>query len=390
MTRPRRATLRIWVGRGAKVGVLAAAAGAALYFLRYSPVEVEVHTVERGEIVAETLGTGTLEARVQTTIGPKIGGRIFEMLVDQGDRVEAGQLLVRLDDEELQQQVEIAAANVAAGQAALERLNVDKQRAVAVSTQGEKHHARVEKLVERNAATQDEFDKAVEALAVAQAGLAAAEAAIHEGQEELVVAEKTLKYHQARLADTRITAPFDGLIVRRRRDSGDVVVPGSSILTLISTDRLWISAWVDETEMAGLQTDQPARVVFRSERHRSYSGKIARLGREADRETREFVVDVSVLELPENWAVGQRAEVYIETARKHDAIVLPAEYVQWRDGQPGATVDDGGRARWRDVRLGIRRADAVDVLAGLAPGERVVKPVDRRTHVREGQQVAIP
>ena len=66
---------------------------------------------------------------------------------------------------------------------------------------------------------------------------------------------------------------------------------------------------------------------------------LARLAREADRETREFTVDVRVLELPKNWAVGQRAEVYIETARKGDVLVLPTGLVLWRDGKPGNEVD---------------------------------------------------
>lgn len=156
-----------------------------------------------------------------------------------------------------------------------------------------------------------------------------------EGQKELVAAEKTLEYHRARLADTEIRAPFDGLIVKRHRDPGDVVVPGSAILTLISTDELWISAWVDETEMGRLRTDQSARVVFRSQPERSYPGTVVRLGLEADRETREFIVDVRVLELPQNWAVGQRAEAFVEIARKDEVILLPAKFVIDGGDDPG-------------------------------------------------------
>ncbi len=103
--------------------------------------------------------------------------------------------------------------------------------------------------------------KAIESLAVAETGVSRAEAAIAEGQKELVAAEKTLEYHRARLHDTMVLASFDGLVVKRSREPGDVLVPGSSVLTLISTDEVWISAWIDETKMARLQTDQSARVV---------------------------------------------------------------------------------------------------------------------------------
>src|ERR1035437_7043733 len=101
-------------------------------------------------------------------------------------------------------------------------------------------------------------------------------------------------------------SPYDGLITRRDRDSGGIVVPGASILQLVATNEIWVSAWVDETAITGLKTGQPARVVFRSEPAQSYAGEVARLGREADRETREFVVDVRVKELPENWIIGQQ------------------------------------------------------------------------------------
>ena len=86
----------------------------------------------------------------------------------------------------------------------------------------------------------------------------------------------------------------------------------------------------------------PRGSLFRSEPDHAYRGEVARLGRQADRETREFTVDVRVLELPKNWAVGQRAEVYIETARKTDVTVLPAEYILWRDEKPGVLVRQRG------------------------------------------------
>lgn len=320
-------SIRRWSWRAAKPVAIIAVVGGIVYWLNLAPIAVNEHTVRRGPIVAEVLGTGTLEARVKTTVSPKISGRVKTVLVDQGDRVNSGQELVYLDDDELRQQVAIAQANLDAAAAALVRLKTDKDRSKAVALQTSKRHSRVVRLVEGNAVSQEEVDKAVEALAIADAGLSRAEAAIAEGQKELIAAEKTLEYHRARLSDTKIIAPFDGLIVRRYRDPGDVVVPGTAILTLISTDELWISAWVDETEMAKLKTDLVARVVFRSEADRAYSGRVVRLGREADRETREFIVDVRVLELPENWAVGQRAEVYIQTARKDEALVVPAKFV---------------------------------------------------------------
>lgn len=385
--RERLSLLTPWLRRGWKLAVVLLVVGIGIYWFVLSPVPVSQHQLERGEIIAEVMGTGTLEARVKATISPKIAGRIKEVLADQGDQVSAGKVLVRLDDEELNQQVEIARANLAAAKATIDRLKSDKDRALAVFSQAKQHYSRIQTLFNRSAASRDDMDKATESLSVAEAGVSHAEAASIEGQKNLIAAEKTLAYHQARLADTVIAAPFDGLIVRRHRDPGDVAVPGSPVLTLISTQELWVSAWVDETELAKVQPGQPARVVFRSEPDRAYPGQVVRLGRETDRETREFVVDVRVLELPKNWTVGQRAEAYIETARKSDVTLLPAGYVVWRDNLAGVFVNVSGRAVWRSIKIGLRSQNTVEVLEGVAPGETVVAPSDPRTVLTEGRRI---
>lgn len=383
-------TIRRWIWRVLQVGGLLAIVAGIIYWVRFAPLSVVQHQVQQGEIVAEVIGTGTLEAHVKATVSSKIFGRVAEVLVDQGERVTKGRLLVRLDDEELKQQVAIAQANREAAQAAIDRLKAEKDRATAVFEPAKKSHARVDALFAKNLVSRADLDQAVEALSVAQADLFRAEGAITEGQKELIAAEKTLEYHRARLADTEIKAPFNGLIVRRQRDPGDVVVPGSSILTLISTDQLWISAWVDETEIAKLKKEQPARVVFRSEPDRSFPGSVVRLGREVDRETREFVVDVRILELPFNWAVGQRAEVYIETDQKRSAVLLPAKYVVRRDDQTGVFIDQNGQAEWRPLTLGLRSTDMVQVTEGLQPGETVVIPSDPRNGLRDRQRIVTP
>ncbi|TWU04806.1 efflux RND transporter periplasmic adaptor subunit [Stieleria varia] len=370
---------------------LAAAAVIAggVYWLRFAPIAVTAYQVTEGELNAEVMGTGTLEARVAASISPKIAGRIARLLADQGDTVKAGDLLVQLDDAELQQQVEIAEANVDAASAAIVRLSSDKKRAEAVYEQANKSFSRLQQLSRQNAASREDADKATEGLAVAEAGIATAEAAIDEGQKQLIAAEKTLQYHRARLQDTKIVAPFDGLVVRRNREPGDVVVPGSSVLTLISVDEVWVSAWVDETEMASLEADQPARIVFRSQPDESFPGSVARLGREADRETREFIVDVRVLKLPKNWAVGQRAEAFIRVAQVDNAVTLPADLVQRRDGSEGVFIFADDHAKWKPIHLGMHNRDLVEITEGLASGDVVVTPVKSSASLRDGQTVTV-
>lgn len=381
-----------WLWRAAKLTLVAAVVAGAIYWVKFSPVAVESHRVARGPLVAEVMGTGTVEARIKSTISPKIPGLLQTIAVDQGDRVEQSQVLFKLDDAELVQQVEIAKAAVATSEAALKRLTADQNQAAAIHDQAQKSFQRANRLFEADRLTisEQEYDQAVEAFRISQAGLARAEAAILEGQKQLASAEKNLAYHQTRLADTKITAPYAGLVVKRHRDPGDVIVPGSPTLSLISTDEMWVSAWVDETEMGRLRVGQPARVVFRSEPERPYRGELVRLGREADRETREFVIDVHVLSLPENWAVGQRAEVFIETDRKDAALVLPARFLQWRDGASGVYRLDGDRAQWQPVRLGLRGHEAWEIAEGLGADDTVLLPKNPREPSLEGRLVKLP
>ncbi len=390
MTGERAGAIIGWLWKMGRWLVLPVIVGGIVYQLKFSPLTVQGVSPTRQTVVSTVMGTGTLEARVSTTISPKIAGRIGEVFADQGDAIEEGQLLVQLDDEELQQQVEIAQASLEASRAALQRVMADKNRAIAVFEQSGRHHARMQSLKEKNATTQDDVDQAVESLAIATADVNRAEAAITEGQKGILAAEKTLEYHRARLADTTIKAPFGGLVVDRQREAGDIAVPGSAILTVISTDMLWISAWVDETEMSKLSASQSARIAFRSQPDHDYPGTIIRLGKQADRETREFVVDVQVFQLPENWAVGQRAEVFIETHRQDNALTIPSSALHRRNNEDGVFVIDNGTARWKVVTLGVRGRESAEVLQGVSESDVVLLVSVGQTALTDGRRVRIP
>jgi len=387
--KPRQAWGRI-LWRGLKWVVGLAVAAAIAYWMWLAPMPVAAHVVQRGEVVAEVMGTGTLESHISASISPKISGLIRAVLVDQGDRVEAGQVLVQLDDGDLSRQVEVAESALSAAHAAVERRQADRARALAVLDQARFDFDRVANLVKLGTGSTTEFEDARKTLRVSEADLSSSEAALVEAQKQVVTAMKTLELHQTRLADASVRAPFAGLITRRDRDPGDIVVPGSSILALVAMDELWLSAWGDETQMAKLQPGQPARVVFRAAPGRSYPGAVARLGREVDRETREFLVDVHVHELPENWAIGQRAEIYIETGRKADAVLLPSRFIGWQDGKAGTFVESGGRAAWRPLGLGLRGQESVEIIEGLSPNERAIVPATQKTSLKPGQRVKVP
>ena len=360
----------------------------ALYQLKFAPVPVTAHTVTRGELVADVMGTGTLEARVKTTVSARIQERLVEILADQGDTVTSGQLLARLDDAELSQQVSIAEATLEAAKKTAERVRADLARSEAVLAQALLDEKRLTGLATSQSVSQSEAEKAGEGLRIAEADLKRSHAAIAEAEGQILVAEKNLLFRKEQLTFTEIHSPYDGLVIRRDREPGDVLVPGASLMAIISLDELWVSAWVDETALPDLAAGQPSRLVFRSDPDRSYSGKVARLGREMDRETREFLVDVDATELPKNWTMGQRAEVFIETERLADAVLLPTAFLMWRMETPGVFVNVDGRAQWRGVTIGPRGLEDIAITAGLSAGDLVVRTPDgRKSALSENQRI---
>jgi len=359
------------------LALLAVIAGGVVYYLRFRPVPVKAFIVKSDTVQSEVMGTGTLDARTKITISSKITGRIAELGADQNDQVSKDKVLVTLDDSDLRQQVEMASASLEATKASLVRADTDITRAQAVLTQAKLEYDRSSQLFQKQAAAREEVDKAKEALDVAQAGLDSSKAAKVEVEHQVVTAERTLKYQQARLAEARILCPLDdGLVTFRYREVGDIVVPGTAIMDVLCLKEMWVSAWVDESASGALAVGQPARIVFRSEPEKSYLGEVARLARQTDRETREFLVDVRVKEVPQNWSVGQRAEVYIQTGAKADVPSIPQRLLLWRDGKPGVFVDDGGKARYQEVGLGLKGRETVEIVRGLAIGQAVITAAD--------------
>jgi len=352
--------------------LLPAAAAVTIYWLRFAPLAAVTHTVAVADVAGETMGTGTLEARYAASLGPRITGRLTAVHVDQGDRVTAGQLLATLDDAEARRHLGAAEAARDSAAATVARVRTDEARAQAVLSRARLEHTRAVSLVESRSVAESERDKATEQLRIAEADLARGRAAIAEAVQAHAAAGSQVALQQELLAHTRLVAPFAGLVVRRDRHPGDVVTPGATVLHLVAPEELWVSAWIDETASAALAPDQPARVVFRAEPAVPYPGRVARLGRETDRETREFLVDVRVGRLPANWTIGQRAEVFIETGRRPGVVALPAAFLVQRDGVTGTWILRDGRARWQPLTVGLRGAGLAEIRSGLAAGDRVV------------------
>ena len=189
-----------------------------------------------------------------------------------------------------------------------------------------------------------EHEAALERDASAQAEVRAMKSALRQAESNRTVAARTSGIRAAQVADGRLTSPLAGLVVARDVEAGQLVTPGTPAFTIVATDAMRVRAWVDETALGRLAVGQPVRLVFRSEGDRSFAGTVERIGREVDRQTHELLVDVTVHELPTNFAVGQRADAWIEVGRRAADASVPRGWCETE-----CAVVDGGRVASRDA-----------------------------------------
>jgi HlyD family secretion protein len=349
---------RWWKPAGAVVFLAAIVAVVLLELL--GPVRVTAIQPQRGPLVAEVFGTGTLEAKVTVSFSAKMIDKVVEVLADQGDTVTDGQVLARLEATDYEHSVRVAEAGVGQAQAELVKARLDI--------------ARERDLRQTGVVSKAEFDTYESTYRVADAKLKNAEA--------------QLGFARARLADTVIRSPLSGLVMTRNLEVGDTVVPGTPIFRIADTRQLWVTAMVDERVAGNLRVGQPARVTFRSHPGESFPGRLARLAQEADRITEEQEADVALEQLPPGWFVGAKADVYIETAREADALQVPKDAVAPRGEQPGVFVTNGGHARWQPVQLGLIGRDAVELVGGVDDRDLVITdPFAGKQPLADGQRV---
>jgi HlyD family secretion protein len=356
---------RPWLPRSAPriVGglLLAAMLAGVAWYTMFRPTPVRTVRAQRGELLAEVFGTGTLESKVVVGVSSKIVGKVETVLVDQGDTVTVGQTLARLESKDFRDAVRVAAAQHDQAEATLAKAKVDIERQ--------------RSLLARKLVAQAEFDTAETGYRVAEAQLNTAEAA-------LGVAE-------AKLADTRVVSPASGLVVTRNLEVGSTVVPGAPIFR-IATSAPWVVAQVDERATGDLRLGQPVRVVFETNPSLGLAGRVARLSIEVDRVTEEREVDVTLEHLPDNRFLGQRADVYIETARKSDALRIPPDVVVAQEGRAGVFAVVDGRARWRSVQLGLRGRTIMEVVSGVSEQDAlIVNPLAGKTPIADGARVTV-
>ena len=362
----------------AGVGVVALLAWLVTSQGPLAPARVTVARLERGPLVASTFGVGTVEARRAYAVGPTLASRVLRVLVDQGDRVKAGQLVAELDPVDLNDRVasgELAVERATSAIRAAEAQLAEAQSRAKVASAGARRYAQ---LLTQGFVSQEAVDtKAHEANAAnAAADAAAAQVAAARRDRERAQAEVagTAKLR----AQARLTSPVDGIVSARLVEPGTTVVAGQAVVQLIDPASLWVRARIDQGQAGGVRAGQPAEIVLRSDPKTVHRGEVQRVDWVSDAVTEERIVNVGFAARPEGLPVGELVEVTIRIAELADARSVPAAAVKRVDRQDGVWRVSEGRVAFQAVKVGTTTLDGrSQILAGLDDSDSVVVHSER-------------
>jgi membrane fusion protein, multidrug efflux system len=292
-------------------------------------VPVEVAPVERRSISAFIETNGTLEAENEVDIVARVSAPVVELRAEEGMAVKAGQILARLDPNEIRAQYEISRVNLEETKLAFER---------------------AERLKGNQLISPEEYEQAF-------------------SRHETAKAE--LEKNQIQLGYTEIRAPFGGLIVARYVDQAQQVSPNTPLFRISDFDPLLCPIQVPERELPRLRVGQPAYLTVESWPSERFNATVLRVRPVVDAATGTVRVTLDV-QGQGRLRPGMFARVYLETATRSDALVIPRSALSLESIGDTLYVAEDGVARRREVTLGFEERNVVEVRSGVAAGELVV------------------
>jgi HlyD family secretion protein len=360
----------------AVAGVILVLAGLGWVIATQGPLartKVTVAQATTQSLAPSLFGIGTVDARRTYNIGPTAAGRVARVLVDQGDRVSAGQALAEMDPVDLDDRL-------AAGRAVAER-SAHSARAAQSALEEAESRARVAQsnadryaeLRRTNFVSQEAADARRHEANAAQAARSAAESTLAAARDETRRAQADLAGTTRARAHLRLASPVDGVVAARLAEPGSTVVAGQMVLQVIDPASLWVRARLDQGRSGGLVAGLPADVVLRSRPGETFAGRVERVDLLGDAVTEERIAHVGLASMPEGATVGDLAEVTIRLPAVAGALAVPAAAVKRKGSQRGVWLLQEGRAKFRPVAAGAETLEGlVQVLSGIGAGETVI------------------
>lgn len=327
-------------------------------------------------------------------IHAKVAGYVKHIDVDIGDRVRKGQTLAVLEVPELHDELEQAEASLSQSQQEVERAQHDLARAEADYTVAHLSYTRLDSVIKTRPGlvAQQEVDNAAGKDQAADAQVAAAKSGLAAAQEHLRAARANRERVQALFDYTRITAPFDGIITERYADTGAMLAAGTSseqqalpLVKLSQNGLLRLDIPVPESDVPGVRLGKKVSVNVQA-LNKTFEGTVVRFADKVDDATRTMMTEVDVPNPALELIPGMYAYVSFPVREKKDALAVPIQALS-RTGTKALAycVNSNDQIEIRPVTIGIETRSRIEILSGLAEGDRVV--IGNTTQLRQGQTV---
>ena len=374
--------------------VLLIAAGWVALGQRGTPVQVV--TVQRTGIVQSVAATGRLNASARMEMGADVTATVLEVRVREGDRVRAGQVLVRLQDSEARAAVQQAqAALTEARGRALQQSSVTAPvasqavvQAQALFQTAEREFQRAKDLVAQGFFSQQKLDDARRQLDTARSALESAkvQAAANQGSgvepalaaSRVAQAAAAVEAASARLARLQITAPVDAVVLARNVEPGSMAQPGRTLISLAAQGPPRIDAAVDEKNLRLLTLGMPARAVADAFVGQPFDAKLTYVAPVVDPQRGSVEVRLEVVAPPAFLKPDMTVSVELIGGARKDVLVLPSGAVRDADRDaPWVLQVQDGRAVRAPVSLGLRGVGSIEILKGLNADDMVILQTEK-------------
>ncbi len=345
---------------------------------------VTVSTVARSIMVDSVIVTGTLVAREDIMVASQIDGyAIQEIMVEEGDRVKAGQILARLSRETIDASLAQNKAQIARSEAGIASARSTITEAEAARTQAQASFQRTQTLRSEGIASAETFDLRQASARQTTARLSGAQEQLRLAEADKALAEAQRSELMIRLGRTEIKAPSDGIISRRTARIGAIAAAvGEPLFRIIKDGAIELEADLSETTLARIQQGQKATI-----RPAGYTedltATVRLISAEITKASRLGRVRLA-LDKPEGLVIGSFARGVIEITRR-DAVVAPLSSVLFTEDGARVQVVKDGAVVTRPITAGIRSGGRIEAKSGLEVGEVVV--TISGTFLRNGDRV---
>ncbi len=348
-------------------------------------IGVSVAHVEGQDVERSVQIVGTLLPEEEVTLGTEVSATVARIFVDLGDRVQPGQLVIKLDDRTARLEVERQTASLQVAREAFDRYRqmvessrANIERAQAVLADGRLNLKRFEGLFGEGAISASQRDSAQTLHDVAIASLRSSEAqyesdraAMKSAEASVEQAKVALEMARKLLQDTNVVSPITAFVRKRFVNVGDTFKEKTPLVSLVKTDTLKLQGDVPERFAPLIALGRPVRIEVEAYSNQTFPSTITRISPAVDVESRSFTVEASVPNPKGLLKPGFFAKASILTGTEKNAPFVPEEAVASFAGIVKVYVVTDGKAEERRVKTGTRSDGRVEILEGVKVGEIV-------------------